>query len=365
MRHPSRHTPATAAAAGGIMALAVGFAPAAAASPAPQTSVPCSTTALASAISGAVSGDTLVLAPGCSYQVSDPLPDISTNLTIDGRGATLDADGPESPGYNILGVPDGVTVHIRYLNFTCGGSYIGQCGEAIRTSGNVTIEGGTFYELGPIYNEYGLGGGGAIGNGGQLAVTGATFDWNFATGSGGAIYNAGQLTVTATRFADNNAQYGSGGAIYNGGTMTVSSSTFRSNDGSAIGNGGQATLRQDTLSGNGARTLGGAIGNGGTLIVISTSIINGASGYAGGAIANEYGGQVTLLRDTLSGNSAYYGGAIYNVGALTASFTTIVNNDASAAAGGIGNLGGTVLLQVDHIQSNKPSNCVNVPGCTG
>ena len=339
MRHPSRHTPATAAAAGGIMALAVGFAPAAAASPAPQTSVPCSTTALASAISGAVSGDTLVLAPGCSYQVSDPLPDISTNLTIDGRGATLDADGPESPGYNILGVPDGVTVHIRYLNFTCGGSYIGQCGEAIRTSGNVTIEGGTFYELGPIYNEYGLGGGGAIGNGGQLAVTGATFDWNFATGSGGAIYN--------------------------GGTMTVSSSTFRSNDGSAIGNGGQATLRQDTLSGNGARTLGGAIGNGGTLIVISTSITNGASGYAGGAIANEYGGQVTLLRDTLSGNSAYYGGAIYNVGALTASFTTIVNNDASAAAGGIGNLGGTVLLQVDHIQSNKPSNCVNVPGCTG
>jgi hypothetical protein len=66
-----------------------------------------------------------------------------------------------------------VTVHIRYLNFTCGGPYIRDCGEAIGTSGNVTIDGGTFYGLGPIYNEYGFTYGGAIGNDGgtvQLQV---------------------------------------------------------------------------------------------------------------------------------------------------------------------------------------------------
>ena len=240
MHQLSRHTLARAVAAGGIMALAVGFAPPAAASLAPQASVPCSTTALASAISGAASGATLVLASGCTYQVSDPLPDISANLKIEGREATLDGDGPEVPGYSILNVLAGATLHTRDLNFTCGGNYVDQCGHAIGTSGNVTIDGGTFYDLGPIFNEYGLTDGGAIANGGQLTVIGATFDDNGTEGSGGAISNGGQLTVIATRFSHNGARsvQGSGGAIYNVGTLTASSTAIIRNTAAAGSPGG-------------------------------------------------------------------------------------------------------------------------------
>ena len=323
MHQLSRHTLARAVAAGGIMALAVGFAPPAVASLAPQASVPCSTTALASAISGAASGATLVLASGCTYQVSDPLPDISANLKIEGREATLDGDGPEVPGYSILNVLAGATLHTRDLNFTCGGNYVDQCGHAIGTSGNVTIDGGTFYDLGPIFNEYGLTDGGAIANGGQLTVIGATFDDNGTEGSGGAISNGGQLTVIATRFSHNGARsvQGSGGAIYNDntGTLTVTSSTFSSNtgEGAAISNDGQATLRQDTLSGN-----------------------------------NTYFAFTS-------------GGAIENLGTLTASSTAIIRNTAAAGSpGGIDNFSGTVSLHRDRILSNTPFNCSDVTGCT-
>jgi predicted outer membrane repeat protein len=367
MRYLSRHTLARGAVFGGIMALAAGFAPAAAASP----SVPCSTTALASAISGAASGETLVLASGCTYQVSDALPGIAANLTIDGREATLDGDGRESAGYSLLGVPAGVTLHVRNLNFTCSGNYVEQCGQAIGSSGNVTIDGGTFYDLGPTYNEYGLTDGGAISNGGQLTVIGATFDDNFTEGSGGAISNNGQLAVIATRFSHNGARsmYGSGGAIYNNGTLTVASSTFSGNtgEGGAISNDGQATLRQDTLSGNStffAFTSGGAIYNTGTLTVASTALNNNVASYTGGAIYSY--GQATLRQDTMSGNSASDGGAIYNVSALTASSTAITGNTAAAGSpGGIDNAGGAVSLHRDHIGSNTPFNCTNVPGCTG
>jgi hypothetical protein len=222
------------------MALAVGFAPPAAASLAPQTSVPCSTTALASAISGAASGATLVLASGCTYQVSDPLPDISANLKIEGREATLDGDGPETPGYSILNVLAGATLHTRDLNFTCGGNYVGQCGHAIGSAGDVTIDGGTFYDTGPVYNEYGYTDGGAIYNVGQLTVIGATFDGNITDDPGGAIYNDGQLTVVATRFTHNRvvSVQGSGGAIYNVAALTVTSTSITRNTAAAGSPGG-------------------------------------------------------------------------------------------------------------------------------
>jgi hypothetical protein len=376
MHQLPRHPLARAAAAGGIMALAVGFAPPAAASLAPQTSVPCSTTALASAISGAASGATLVLASGCTYQVSDPLPDISVNLKIEGREATLDGDGPEIPGYSILNVPAGVTLHTRDLNFTCGGNYVDQCGHAIGSDGDVTIDGGTFYDTGPVYDEYGYTDGGAVLNSGQLTVIGATFDGNITDDPGGAIYNEGQLTVVATRFTHNRvvSVQGSGGAIFNSnlGTLTVTSSTFSTNfgEGAAISNDGRATLRQDTLSGNStyfAFTSGGAIYNeaGGTMTVTSTSINNNDASLTGGAIANYYG-QVTLRQDTLSGNSASDGGAIYNDAALAASSTSITRNTAAAGSpGGIDNDGGTVTLHHARILSNTPFNCSNVTGCTG
>jgi hypothetical protein len=375
MRHLIRRALAGAAGSAGIIALAACPASAAVTSPAHHTSVPCDTAALDSAISSAASGAILVLAAGCTYQTGG-LPEISTNLVIVGRGATLEYtfSPDESP---IMSVPGGVTVHISNLNFTDGYS-VGGSASALETQGNVTIDGGTF-----AGNRDEVGGS-AIENAGQLTVRGAAFTDNGGEdATGGAIDNRGQLTAVATTFTDNDTQlYGtSGGAIVNGGQATLRDDTLTGNGsnsgvGGAIVNDGTLTVISSTISNNGAALGGGAIYNDGTLTVVFSSIGNNSASTAarnpysivnGGGIEIDYG-TVTLRHDTLSGNSAYSdGGAIYNgAGTLAVASTSITSNTAgTGGAGGISNKKGTVSLWRDCIMSNTPVNCLNVPGCKG
>src|ERR1700734_4183765 len=109
------------------------------------------------------------LAAGGTYQTGG-LPEISTNLAIVGRGATLEYtfSAAESP---IMSVPGGVTVHISNLNFINGYSLCAYA-SALATQGNVTIDGGTF--TGNTSED----GGSAIDNSGQLTVRGAAFTDN-------------------------------------------------------------------------------------------------------------------------------------------------------------------------------------------
>jgi hypothetical protein len=373
MRHSIRRALAGAAASAGVIALAACPASAAVAGQAHHTSVPCDTAALDSAISGAANGDTLVLAAGCTYQTGG-LPEISTNLSIDGRGATLEYTftTAETP---IMSVPAGVTVHISNLNFTDGFS-LGANASALQTQGNVTIDGGTFT------GNTGEDGGSAIVNTGQLTVRGAAFTDNGGeVATGGAIDNRGQLTAIATTFTGNDTQlYGtSGGAIVNGGHATLRHDTLTGNAansgaGGAIVNGGTLTVLSSTITNNGAAGGGGAIYNDdGTLTVVSSSISNNGTANAANEPVNGGGieiafGTVTLRHDTLSGNSANGdGGAIYNgVGTLAIVSTSITGNTAgTGGAGGISNKTGKVSLRRDCIMSNTPVNCLNVPGCKG
>jgi hypothetical protein len=359
MRHSIRRALAGAAASAGVIALAACPASAAVAGQAHHTSVPCDTAALDSAISSAANGDTLVLAAGCTYQTGG-LPEISTNLSIDGRGATLEYTftTAETP---IMSVPAGVTVHISNLNFTDGFS-LGANASALQTQGNVTIDGGTFT------GNTGEDGGSAIVNTGQLTVRGAAFTDNGGeVATGGAIDNRGQLTAIATTFTGNDTQlYGtSGGAIVNGG---------HSGAGGAILNDGTMAVLSSTITNNGAAGGGGAIYNDdGTLTVVSSSISNNGTANAANEPVNGGGieiafGTVTLRHDTLSGNSANGdGGAIYNgAGTLAVVSTSITSNNAgTGGAGGISNETGRVSLRHDCIMSNTPVNCLNVPGCKG
>jgi hypothetical protein len=372
MRHSIRCALAGAAASAGIIALAACPASAAVTSQAHHTSVPCDTAALDSAISSAANGDTLVLAADCTYQTGG-LPEISTNLAIVGRGATLEYTftTAESP---IMSVPGGVTVHISNLNFTDGFS-VGANASALATKGNVTIDGGTFT------GNTGEDGGSAIDNTGQLTVKGAAFTDNGGeAATGGAIDNSGQLTVVATTFTGNDTQlYGtSGGAIVNGGQATLRDDTLTGNAansgaGGAIVNGGTLTVISSTITNNGAAAGGGAIWNDGTLTVVSSSISNNGAANAandpvdGGGIEIAFG-TVTLRHDTLSGNSANGdGGAIYNgAGTLAVVSTSITSNTAgTGGAGGISNKTGRVTLRRDRVMSNTPVNCLNVRGCKG
>src|SRR5712691_764875 len=115
-------TSARIAAAGAVVALGVAAGPAALAAPAAPAApavpapvvvkVPCSAAALASDIGGAVSGETLQLTVPCVYVLTTALPDITTDLTIQGGGfATLERSfAPGTPAFSILTVASGVDV---------------------------------------------------------------------------------------------------------------------------------------------------------------------------------------------------------------------------------------------------------------
>src|ERR1039457_82309 len=97
-----------AAAAAGGLALA-GAAPAQAAPITAQ--VPCSTSALSSAITNAVDGDVLQLAKNCTYVLTGALPEVTVTLTIQGSTTTS----------TIARSSAGATPHFRQLTVGTGG----------------------------------------------------------------------------------------------------------------------------------------------------------------------------------------------------------------------------------------------------
>ena len=137
--------------------------------------VPCRPTALAAAITGAVSGETLQLAPSCRYVLTAPLPAVSQNLTIQGRKATLERSSlPATAQFSILTVAAG-NLAVSQLNFRNG------------NGGAITFD--------PLTT-------------GSLSVTEASFTDN----TGGAVnfgqFASGALSVIQSAFTRN-----TGGAI--------------------------------------------------------------------------------------------------------------------------------------------------------
>ena len=288
--------------------------------------VPCNTPALISALSGASNGEKLQLAFGCTYQLTAPLPDIDTDLTIVGLGATLErseADG--TPAFTILTV-DGGDVTFVEVNFRNGlGRYEG-CGEI----GGDCAEADDKYSAGAIANE-----------GGNITMLGGTFTGNRSEDYGGAIANDdGTLTMISAYFVDNRANR-EGGAIYNDDTMTLRSSHFLYN----------------------SAEYGGAIYNEGGAMVIGTTFTQG-NAAEGGALYNE--NQASLNSVTVQDNDASLGGGIFNEYLLTVASSNIVSNDARYEGGGIYSRAGVTLSRTK-VSGNVPDNCAPaaIAGCSG
>ena len=298
MHHKLRRTTARTAVIGAVLVLgSTAAAQRAMAKPVHGTvSVPCTTPALISAISGAISGEKLHLAFGCTYQLTARLPDIDTNLTIVGFGDTLErseADG--TPDFTILTVDAG-HVNLVAVNFRNGGGDDADNAGAIdNEGGNITVLGGTFADNnegdGAIYNKSGT-----------LTVTSVHFTKNAAE-AGGAISNNATMTLRSSHFFENSANIG--GAIYNAGTAAVIGTTFTENaafEGGALSNTGKAALSSVTIKDNSAEVaVGGGIYNGGTLTAASSNIVDNDAQHGGGGIYN--GGRVALSRTKVSGNA--------------------------------------------------------------
>jgi hypothetical protein len=253
-----------------------------------------------------------------------------------------------------------------------------------------------------------IGGGGGIYNGcvagvcGRLTMVGGALTNNFAVGSpisgtetvsstivggdafGGAIFNGCDLAECATALLSGVELRGNtvrgasaddphsfipsgtsfGGAIFNdcgpagcgrvvitGGRLTengawgVTSCYPTDGFGGAIYNNGRLSLDQVSLSGNSASSghdncfpyyyggsMGGAIYSSGRLTMTASTLVENRANEAGGGLYLP-AGEARLHNSTLSGNVAYNGtgGGIYNAGTLLADYVTIVENVAGSS----------------------------------
>lgn len=239
-------------------------------------------------------------------------------------------------------------------------------GGAIYNYGKMTIANTTFKENhSDAYYSYG----GAIFNDkyGKMTVSDSVFTENtsengegYGSGHGGAISNASgaEITISNTTFTGNKT-YGSsgspdaGGAIHNyAGTVKITNSTFTDNEtiGSATGMGGAiynegltnahgvVKISDSSFSGNRA-SFGGAIDNNDMLTLTNVQFEQnqahmdyavGDYGGLGGAIDNNFFGQITITDGSFINNAAEgEGGAIHNEGKISFSGNTVFEGNTS------------------------------------
>jgi hypothetical protein len=280
------------------------------------TNVDCVTADLVTAMTSYTSGDTLVLAPHCTYWLtgSTGLPTIMQTLTIQGHDSTWikrSYNNENSFSIFAVGCANG-NLTLDDVNVANGGGPDAADGGAVYMDpGTLTVNGGIFNDNntteagGAIYNYHGI-----------VTVNHATFSDNSSV-DGGAFWsenNVATATFSHDLFFNNNAQ--DGGAIYNDdNNLTIGASTFRFN----------------TATGEDAE--GGAIYND------NIATINGSA--------------------FMLNNSSYEGGAIYNneESTVTMNHSQVTVNRATDGGGGIYNNDGTVTLSWNLIIANVPDNC--------
>jgi hypothetical protein len=215
------------------------------------------------------------------------------------------------------------------------------------TLSGLTLRGGTALSF-PFWGGVREGRGGAVFNGGTLAIDHSILTDNSAggqSGSGGAIFNSGAGTIINSSMVGNlvNAnRVAWGGAIINSGTLTITNSTLADNSAHAAG------------------VSGGAIVNGGTLTITNSTLADnsaqGAISSSGGAIVNT--GTITITNSTLAHNSIIGpgfprgGGGLYNTGAVSLQNTILAQNSATRGPDCFGS-----ITSLDHSLIGDPTDC--------
>ncbi len=254
--------------------------------------------------------------------------------------------------------------NVKFENNGAGGAG----GGAIRNDGVAVIAGSTFL------NNRAVGAGmegGAIRSTWKLSIAGSTFTGNTADKNGGAIaVKGGWMEMVDSTFTGNvvkgtllpSAKGEGGGALYvtdssNTYPMTVTRGIFNGNyatqgvGGAIFQNSGSSllTIVDSSFQGNGVGSQGylgsgGAIRNVGVLTIKRTMFLANSAIGDGGAISNDYSGNLTLRVVGFTGNNASQkGGAIANLnGSSSAALISVIGaqltgNIASDKGGGIYN----------------------------
>jgi hypothetical protein len=366
--------------------------------------VPCSATDLINAVQAAVTAggpQTIDLLPACTY----------TLTTVHTGAGTANASGLPFIN-NMTTAPVALTINGNGATITRGGGapqfrFFTVFQNNALTLSNVTLSGGHAADNAAP----GGGTGGAIANGGTLALTGVILSGNTAGngigtgstgGSGGALSNSGSASIASSTISNNTAGNGGGtgaspgiggfgGGIVNFGTLDIVSSLLTNN---TAGDGGGAMGGGGAIGGQ-----GGAISNTGTLTVLATTINAnsagdggastthaGGAGGAGGGIAHTFGSaQLTVSNSTISNNTAGDGGSgqtgglggggggIFNQGMMTTISSVTFNGNVAGnggngttTGGGAGSGGGLYVLGATTMANSTISgNVAGNPGSGG
>jgi len=261
----------------GTAALAAPAAAQAAAGPPGFALVPCSGTALATAIQNANTAGTAILrlAPRCDYALTtaaapgDGL-SITGNLTIAGGPGTSISRSTTSGLFRILHVASGAKLTLT----------------------SVTVTNGRSLSTSPF--------GGGIRDEGTLVLRNVRLTGNTSTFGGGLFVDpSGHATVSNSRVDDNNAVGGEGGGILNQGSLVVAGSTLAGNasrQGGGVFTEAGATTRisQTAVTHNLATNLGGGFFNLGTTVLTGDRVVANQATSGGGGIFNFNNHTVTL-----------------------------------------------------------------------
>ena len=291
------------------------------------------------------------------------LPAITTDITIEGNGHTIQRDGA-APQFRILEV-NGVGANNGDLTLneaTISGGDADTNGGGVRNSnGTVTIENSTISG-----NSAGVDGGGVFNVYGTLTIENSTISGNTAAGTwadGGGVTNYyGTVTIENSTISGNTVSGNApdGGGVYNVyGTLTIENSTISGNsagdDGGGVANyWGTVSIANSTISGNtaaGTRGGGGMTNYRGT-VTINNSTISGNEASGGGGGVCDFYGTVSIENSTISGNTADWGGGVSDVyGTVSIENSTISGNTADWG-GGVTNYYGTVTINNSTISGN-------------
>ena len=288
------------------------------------------------------SGADIIVYKGAHF--GEPLPAITSDITIEGRGETIQPVIRD--GFQLFEVLGG---HLQLRNLTLSGGYSPWTGGMIAVlRGSLRLDNVTIRDSSAII-------GGAIFNGGgDVTIVDSRFinnraidlgGWN--TGWGGAIFNSGRLEIRNSLFSANEAI--AGAAIIN------------------IGDGARLEITGSRFSSNTAVSMGGAVANkSGGLAYISQSLfidnfVTGQMDYpghpgAGGAVASL--DEIHILNSTFTRNGGAWGGAIFmDHPKATLQHLTIVQNDGNGLYIVDHSLEGFFTLLNSLIAGNKGDDC--------
>ncbi len=233
---------------------------------------------------------TLNLANNCAYELSaadndngqgpNGLPRITTNVTINGNGATLKRGASSSNDLRLFQIASGGNLNLS----------------------NLVIENGRTNSSG-----------GGIRNEGQLILNNVTIQNNRSNdGLGGGIFNKGQLTLTDVTLKNNYAKY-TGGGLFNFADSQVSLTRVTINENTGEAWGGAGIYFDQRVN----STL--------------TNVTVGENHGAGIVVGPD--ATVTLVNATIANNADF---GILNTGIVTLKNTILSNNGTSCKSSGAG-----------------------------